>query len=217
MKKYRFNEHGVGYKLGKFLQPNRPQFSIIIDWVKSESKVLDVGCGDGVLGERLVKQKKCRVYGVDLDEIAVKEAERHGIKSQVLDVDEGLPYKDKSFDIVVASDCLQYMKEPDFVISEMLRVGKIVIVYFPNFGFWIYRLQMLFGKFPKLSLYGHTWWNTLQTRFFSLNDFLSLPSLKKTKINRLVCIDWKNRKISFLAKFVPNFFGRSCILELSRV
>lgn len=215
MKKYRFTEHGVGYRPGKFLQPYRPQFPIIISWVKHNSRILDVGCGDGVLGEKLIQEKNCQVFGVDLDIVAVSEAKKHGIKAQTLDADEGLLFKDKSFDVVVASDCLQYMRRPDFVVSEFLRVGKSVIIEFPNFGFWLYRLQMLFGKFPAFSLYGHDWSDTLQTRFFSLSDFLDLPTMKKTRIKRIACIDWKNRELSLLAKLLPNFFGRSCILEIS--
>ena len=77
MSKYRFDEHGKEYQLGYTLQPWRPQFPIILSWIKSGSKVLDVGCGDGVLGEKLITQKRCRVFGLDLDEIGVKEAKRN--------------------------------------------------------------------------------------------------------------------------------------------
>lgn len=217
MMKYRFDEHGVGYKIGKSLQPWRPQFPIILNLIADKSKVLDIGCGDGVLGEMLIKEKGCEVFGIDLDEIGVKEAKRRGVKAIILNIDDGLPFKNNEFDVVVCSDVLQYSNKPDFVVSQLLRVGKTVIIEFPNFGFWFYRLQMLFGKFPKLSLYGHKWWQTRQTKFFSLNDFLSLPSLKKVRVKKIVCIDWKNREVSILAKFFPNFFGRSCILELEKI
>lgn len=217
MAKYRFDEHGIGYRVGHTLQTFRPQFPIIISWIPKNSKVLDVGCGDGVLGEKLIKEKQCEVFGIDLDEIAVKEAKRRGIKAEVRDMDDGLSWKNKKFDVVICSDVLQYSHQPDIVVSELLRAGKVVIVEFPNFGFWFYRLQTLLGRFPKLSLYGHAWWNTRQTKFFSLADFLSLPSLKKAKLNKIICIDWKNRHVSFLAKFNPNFFGRSCILELEKL
>lgn len=215
MKNYRYLEHGVGYRKGHALRPWRPQFPIIIDLVKKGSKILDVGCGDGVLGEMLIKSKNCQVSGMDLDPIGVKEAKRRGVKAKIHNMDDRLKFGDKTFDVVICSDVLQYSNKPDFAVSELLRVGKILIIGFPNFGFWFYRLQTLFGKFPKLSLYGHTWWETQQTKFFSLNDFLSLPSLKKAKVKKLVCIDWKNREVSFLARFFPNFFGRSCILLIT--
>jgi methionine biosynthesis protein MetW len=212
--KYHFHEHGVGYQKGRFLQPWRPQFSVIVSWIKKNSSVLDVGCGDGVLGKKLIEEKNCQVTGLDLDENAVAEAKRHKIKARIWDLDDKLPYPDRSFDYVVASDCLQYLKQPNFALLEMFRVGKTVIIQFPNFGFWIYRLQMLTGHFPSLSLFGHTWWNSHQTRMFSLKDFLNAPVMKKKRINKIVCINWLNRKISFLSKFFPNFFGRSCILEI---
>ncbi len=214
MKKYRFDEHGVGYKVGKTLQPWRPQNSTIISWVKEKSRVLDVGCGDGVVGERLIKEKNCEVYGLDLDEAAIAESKRKGLKAKVWDADDGLPFKTKSFDYAISNGLLEFVNKPDFLIAEILRVGKVAIVEFPNFGFWFYRLEMLFGRFPKLSLYGHEWWNTRQTKFLSLNDFLSLPSMKNVRINRIVCMDWKNREVSFMAKFWPNFFGRSCIVKI---
>ena len=214
MKKYRFDEHGVGYKIGKTLQPFRPQFSIILSWIPKESKILDIGCGDGILGEKLVKDKKCSVSGFDLDPIGVKEAKRRGIKAKIHDMDDSLPYLDKSFDFCILSDVLQYSRKPDLVVSESLRVGKKVIIEFPNFGFWFYRLQTLLGHFPSLSLYGHSWYQTRQTKFFSLSDFLSLPAMKNVTINKLTCIDWKNRQVSWLARLNPNLFGRSCILLL---
>lgn len=214
MKKYRYLEHDLGYKVGQTLKDWRPQFPIILSWVNDKSKVLDIGCGDGALGEMLIKQKYCNVFGVDLDEIGVKESRRKGIKAKVLDINDGLSFRKREFDVVINTEILEFIDNPNFVVKETLRVGKVAIIAFPNFGFWFYRLQMLFGRFPALSLYGHKWWNTRQTRFFSLSDFLSLPAMKKVSIKRTVCIDWKNRQVSFLSKFWPNFFGRSCILEL---
>lgn len=216
MNDYHFEEHGRGYKIGQALQPWRPQFPVIVSWINKGAKVLDVGCGDGVLGEKLIKEKKCRVVGIDLDETGVLEAIRRGLAAQVLDIDEGLPFGKKSFEVVVCNEILQYVKNPNFVVSELLRVGERVIISFPNFGFWVYRFLFLLGRFPFLALFGHGWWEAQLTRYFSLSDFYHLPAIKGVRIKRMICIDWKNRKVSFLARFWPNFFGRSCILELKK-
>lgn len=189
---------------------------MILSWIKEGSRVLDVGCGDGMLGEALMKKKECLVFGIDLDAVAVAEAKRRGVKARVFDADDKLPFKNNQFDVVICNEVLQYTQNPDVVLSELLRVGEHVIISFPNFGFWFYRLQFLFGRFPRLSLYGHEWYETKQTRFFSLNDFFDLPSVKRARVRRIVCIDWKNREVSFSAKFFPNLFGRSCILELEK-
>jgi methionine biosynthesis protein MetW len=216
MKAYAFDEHGKKYKLGRTLQEFRPEYSLIIPLVLPGSSVLDVGCGDGVLGKKLL-DKHCDVFGFDLDSTGVKEAKRKGIKAKVWDANQKFPYKSRSFDVVICNTVLEFIDKPDFVISEMFRLSKkSVIVSFPNFGFWLYRIQMLSGRFPRLSLFGHTWWNTRQTRFFSLNDFFELPSLKGKRPERIIGIDWKNRKVSLLSKWFPNFFSRACILVFTK-
>ncbi len=217
MKPYRFDEHGVGYRFKKTLQPWRPQFPVILSWVPVKARVLDMGCGDGVLGEWLIKKKKCTVYGIDLDTQGVREARRRGIKAQVHDADEKLHFQKNQFDIVICSDLLQHVKKPDFVMSEVLRVGKSAIVQFPNFGFWFYRLFLLLGRFPRLALYGHDWWESQLTRHFSYQDFLSLPSIQNVQIKKLSGIDWKNRNRSLLARIFPNFFARSVIVQLEKI
>jgi len=217
VKAYRFDEHGKGYKLGKTLQSFRPEFSPIISWVQKNSKVLDVGCGDGALGQKLIKEKNCVVFGFDLDAAGVKEAKRKGLEAIVWDANEKFPYPTNSFDVVICNTVLEFIEKPDFAVSELFRVSKkTVIISFPNFGFWFYRLQMLFGNFPSFSLYGHAWWQTRMTTFFSLSDFLKLPFLKGKKPNKSYFIDWKNRDESFLSKFSPNFFSRACILIFTK-
>src|SRR5581483_10556941 len=211
---YRFDEHGKGYKIGKALQSYRPQWIVMASLIKGGSKVLDLGCGDGIQGQRLIKEKGFEVFGIDLDPIAVTEAKRRGLKAKTGDISKRLNFSDKSFDYVICNVVLELVKKPDFLISEMLRVGKTVIIGFENFGFWIYRIEMLSGKFPQHALYGHKWYESNFTSFFSLSDFLSLPSLKKAKIKKVIGINWRNRKVSLLARLFPNLFSRSCILVI---
>lgn len=177
---------------------------------------MDVGCGDGALGEFLIRDKDCNVAGIDLDPVGVAEAKRRGVKARVLDADLGLPFKSKSFDVAVVCGLLELTRKPDFVVAETLRVSERAIFSISNFGFWLYRLEHLFGKFPSFALYGHAWWETTQTTFFSLSDFLSLPSLQNASVKKLSSIDWKNREVSLLAKLNPNLFGRNCIIEIEK-
>ncbi len=166
----------------------------------------------------LVQKKACIVFGFDLDHIGVQEAKRKGIKARVWDANEKLPYSSKSFDVVICNTVLEFIENPDQLVAELFRVGKkTVIISFPNFGFWAYRVQMLLGIFPNLSLFGHTWWNTRMIKFFSLNDFLQLPALKNKKPTTIIGIDWRNRHVSFLAQFYLNFFSRACIVIFERI
>lgn len=210
---YRFTEHGKGYQLGKTLQSWRPQFNTIVSWVPEGSSVLDVGCGDGVLGNTLIKEKGCRVSGFDVDSVGVTESRRKGLITRVHDANMPFPYKSKRFDVAICNELLEFVEKPNVVIAETLRVGKRAIIEFPNFGFWFYRAELLFGRFPKLALYGHRWWNTRQTKFFTFTDFMELPAIKRATVTRVAGIDWKNRNVSYLATHIPNLFARSVLIE----
>lgn len=198
------------------LQPWRPQYKTIISWVPVGANVLDIGCGDGVLGDTLIREKNCRVWGFDLDPIGVNEANRKGIHAVVHDASKQFPYKNRQFDVAICNEVLEFVEDPNRTVSEALRVAKAVIIEFPNFGFWFYRLEMLFGRFPQLALYGHRWWDTRQIKFFSYNDFSALPIMKKVRIEHMAGIDWKNRRVSWLASRFPNIFARSVIAKLQR-
>lgn len=215
MADYRFEELGKHYRVGKTLCKWRPQWDIFVSWIDQGSKVLDLGCGDGVLGEMLIKQKKCKVFGTEPDKMAVKESQRRGIKAILHDANFKLPYKDKSFDYVICNEVIQLLNNPELALSECLRVGKVAIIEFPNFGFGFYRLEMLFGNFPKKALFGYTPFNSCQIRFFSYSEFMRLKVMRNVKVIKQVFINWRNRKISILAKINPNFFGRSCILMIT--
>src|SRR3989344_4133938 len=215
MPNYKYEELGKHYALNKSLKSYRPQWQPILGLVPENSKVLDVGCGDGVLGEMLRKQKGSIVFGSYLHKVAVLEAKRKGITAQVHDANLRLPFKSKGFDYVICNEVLEFLTEPEKAISEALRVGKTVILEFPNFGFWYYRLEMLLGRFPKKALFGYSPFNTHQIKFFSYRDFLEFKVIRGVEIKRVICINWRNKKVSFLAKFNPNLFGRSCIVVLT--
>lgn len=211
---YRFSEHGDGYRVGFALRPWRPQYSTIVAWTPPGSRVLDAGCGDGVLGQKLINEKGCTVFGFDLDRVGVAAAKRRGVRARVHDANRPFPYKKAQFDVVICNEVLEFVQNPNFVVSEILRVGRTAVIEFPNFGFWFYRFQALTGRFPTLALYGHSVWETRQTKFFTYADVLAFPALKKARVTRRAGIDWKNRRVSWLATRFPNFFARSVILEL---
>lgn len=216
MRTYRFTEHKQGYRKGTSLVSWRPQFATILSWIPRGATIVDAGCGDGVLGTKLISEKQCRVLGFDLDAVGVQEAKRKGIRAILHDANYRFPYKTKQVDIVVCNELLEFVDDPNYVVSEILRVGKAAIIEFPNFGFWVYRLELLMGRFPRLALYGHKVWETRQTKFFTFADFLQFPAMKHVTIARCAGIDWKNRRVSRLATLLPNLFARSVLVEIKQ-
>ena len=122
----------------------RSDFAIIGGLVEPNTKVLDLGCGDGELLEWLAENKKVDGRGIEISSARVQRAIRRGVSAYQCDIDQGLAdYPDQAFDYVILSQTLQETRHPLGVLKEMLRVGRHAIVTFPNFGHWSVRLAHL--------------------------------------------------------------------------
>lgn len=138
----------------------RPEYEIIVDWVKEDSTVIDLGCGDGALLGQL--GYKCR-GGIGLDKIY----------GQYIDKKETYDkYKDKQFDYAICNVTLQMVENPSILLAEMSRISKYQIISFPNFAKWQNRLELLFkGRMPRWMLCGYNWYDTGHTHQLSIKDF----------------------------------------------
>ncbi|HON55877.1 MAG TPA: methionine biosynthesis protein MetW, partial [bacterium] len=139
---------------------------LIIDYIKPNSRVLDLGCGEGALLEKLQAGKNVRAVGIEIDEKNVLTCISKGLSVCQGNIDEGLTdYADKSFDYIIINNTLQQIFKPEYVINEMRRVGKIIIIGMASFTFWKIRLSLLFhGKLPKTAFYQYEWYNTPNIR-----------------------------------------------------
>jgi methionine biosynthesis protein MetW len=150
------------------------EYDIISGWVAPGSSVLDLGCGDGELSARLTQEKKANVQGIEIDEQAIYKCVAKGVSVLHGDIDSGLAdYSDNSFDYVILNESFQQVKKPELVLTESLRVGKRVIVSFPNFVYYTARWQLFFkGSVPVTASLPYTWYNTPNLHFLSIKDFI---------------------------------------------
>ncbi|MDA1354321.1 MAG: methionine biosynthesis protein MetW [bacterium] len=149
---------------------------MIYNLIPEKSRVLDLGCGDGALLAALSTGKNTKGYGVEIDIANVKVCVANGLSVYQGNLIEALrEFGTKRFDVVILSQTLQEVYDPIPVLEEMLRVGKKVIVTFPNFGHWKVRLQLLLsGSSPRTKQLPYEWYNTPNIRVITINDFRSL-------------------------------------------
>ena len=187
----------------------RGDLALISSWIKPNSKVLDLGCGDGDLLKLLKKEKNIQGYGVDSDIIKIKFSLDNNINVLQLDLDNDLSQFDaNSFDYVVLAQSLQEIKRPKNLIKEMLRIGDEIIVSFPNMGHWTSRIQLLFkGIMPITKTLPFRWDETPNIHLCTIKDFIEFCNKNNFKIIEQLITD-ENQKCGILTKIFPNFFGQ---------
>jgi methionine biosynthesis protein MetW len=185
---------------------------VISSWVSNGASVLDLGCGDGELLNLLIRGKHVHAQGVELNEQAIHNCVASGLSVFQQDIDTGLTeYADKSVDYVILNQTLQQVKKPDFAIKEALRVGKKVIVGFPNFCYITDRFQIFFrGKVPVTPSLPYEWYDTPNLHFLSIADFKEYCRKNHLTVEDAAFIS-KNRSVRFL----PNLFGEVGLFLLS--
>lgn len=162
----------------------KPDYDVIANWVKEGSRVLDLGCGNGMLLETLIKKKKVSGIGIDNDADSLDACVAKGLSVVQVDLDQGLKdFPDKNFDYVILNDTLQALYRPLYVLQEMIRVGKKAIVGFPNFAHLAARSYLFFlGKMPMSKTLPYMWYNTPNIHFMTIKDFQVLCKEQNFKI-----------------------------------
>jgi methionine biosynthesis protein MetW len=186
---------------------------VIADIVSNGSRVLDLGCGEGDLIALLEAVKNVRAQGIELNDDAVSRCIMRGLSVFHGDIESGLTeYPDRSFDWVILNQSMQETRKIDFVIEECLRVGRFVIVGFPNFAHLNSRAAIFFcGRTPVTPSLPHCWSDTPNVRFLSIRDFLAFCRRK-----RITVVDKRYLGKTGTARFLPNLLATNAIVVLTK-
>jgi methionine biosynthesis protein MetW len=176
----------------------RRDLRLIAEMIEANSRVLDIGCGDGALLAYLARDKAVDACGIELSQAGVNACVRHGLSVIQGDADRDLQaFPDGAFDVVVLSQTLQATRQPRHVVEELLRIGKRAIVSFPNFGFWRIRLSLLFrGRMPMSELLNNPWYDTPNIHLCTIRDFVALCDRLGARIERSLTLDRHGRPFS---------------------
>lgn len=186
------------------------EFRIIADLIEANSRVIDVGCGDGILMDFLKQNKNIDVRGLEISKDKVQKCISKGLTVIEGNAESDLKqFPNHSFDYAVLSQTLQAFLNPEIVINELLRVGKKAIVTIPNFGYWKVRLHLLIkGTMPVTETLPDQWYNTANLHMCTIKDFFNFATEKNFKIKSSLALskeevsEIKNSNLSF-----KNFFA----------
>ena len=174
----------------------KKEFRIIADLIEKNSRVLDVGCGDGELMSFILNNISNDIRGIEISKSNVQKCISKGLTVIEGDAEKDLfQFPDSSYDFVVLSQTLQAFLNPEKVLDELLRVGRKAIVTIPNFGHWKVRLDLLIkGTMPITNSLPHNWYNTPNIHMCSIKDFVKFSEIIGFKIFKSLAL--KNKNIS---------------------
>lgn len=196
----------------------RVDLLLIADMVAPKSRVLDVGCGEGVLLDYLVHMKGVDGRGMELSQAGVNAGVAQGLSIIQGDADTDLgAYPSDAFDYVILSQTLQATRDPRRVIEQLVRIGRKAIVSFPNFGHWRVRWALAStGRMPETKAIPLKWYNTPNIHFCTILDFLDLCVELGVEVERGLVVDSEGRPAAFTSGWRANLLGEQGMFLLRK-
>jgi methionine biosynthesis protein MetW len=190
----------------------RPDLAFIAHWVGEQSQVLDLGCGDGVMLDYLQSDKGCSGYGVEIDDEQIPKCVARNVSVIQQDLNGGLAmFEDNAFDTVLCLSALQMVKDVEGTLREIARVGREVMVSFPNFAYWPHRVALLRGRMPVSRSLPYQWYDTPNLRCATIRDFAALAN--QVGLEVLECVALKDGKP---VRYLPNWRGSLAVFRLRK-
>ncbi len=197
----------------------RVDLQMIADMIKPESRVLDIGCGDGQLLRYLVQTRNVVGRGIELSQAGVNASVAQGLSVVQGDADSDLSdYPTQAFDYVVLSQTLQATRNPRRVVSELVRIGRKAIISFPNFGYWKVRWRLLTdGRMPRTGALDYEWHETPNIHLCTILDFVDLCDTLGARVERRISMTSGGRtSLVQRSLHVANLFGEQAVFLVSR-
>ncbi|MFP5305680.1 MAG: methionine biosynthesis protein MetW [Gammaproteobacteria bacterium] len=192
----------------------RPDFAVISEWIRPGARILDLGCGDGTLLAYLAAQRNVRGYGLEIDPDKVARCIENGVNVIQADLDDGLrDFDNGSFDYVVMTQALQALQRPDDAIAEILRVGRIGIVTFPNFGHWRVRAALAAGRMPVTPSLPDRWYDSPNIHLCTVRDFEDLCIERDWHVLSRRLLNRAHREGMYIG-LAPNLFCEAALYML---
>lgn len=196
----------------------RPELQIVANWIAPNTRVLDLGCGNGSLLKYLRDTKHVEGYGLEINHNNIVNCLNEGIAVIQSDLDEeylSQYFENESFDYVIMTETLQAMRYPDILLDEVSRIGKQAIITFPNMGYWLNRWQFLKGKMPITKELPKKWYNTDNIHLCTIDDFEALCKEKNIALLERIVVD-SNHKQALGSRLLPNLLGEIALYRLQR-
>lgn len=197
----------------------RPDLAAIAGMIPAGARVLDIGCGDGILLEHLTRTKKIDGRGLELLQANVNACVARGLAVIQGDADTDLAdYPSDVFDVVILSQTIQATHNPKAVLNHLMRIGRRVAISLPNFGHWRVRLDLLLrGRMPHTRLLSHRWYDTPNIHLCTIADFVALADECNARVETALAIDELGRAHPMRAEaWGPNLMAEGAVFLLAK-